>query len=91
MDDWKWDGTLWDFVEIVQWAFVFKKLSKEHHEDCYKIVTDPKKKKKKAEEYGMTLYAISKEMVEHGNEAIEMLELIEKRKRAEQDESNHRR
>ena len=30
--DWKWDGSLWEFLEIVQWTLVTRQLGKDQPE-----------------------------------------------------------
>lgn len=48
MEDWKWDGSIWDFAETIQWALVFRQLSKDKPEGWSKMVSDPKMIEQKA-------------------------------------------
>ncbi len=74
-EEWHWDGGLWSFIEIVQWAFVFHKLGKEKPPGWYDIMTSPDRVRAKAEEYSMTWKAIAREMVRCGNDALSMLSI----------------
>ena len=69
---WKWDseeGTLWNFIEIVQWTLVLRRLGREKSDRIYDIACSPKLTQEKAEEYGMDLYAVAKSMAECGRDA----------------------
>ena len=76
--EWSWDGTVWGFIEVIQWALVFKRLGREQPEAWTDIVTNPDLVQQKAAEYGMNNWAISKEMVRIGTDAIKMLEIAER-------------
>lgn len=76
--EWSWDGTVWEFIDVIQWALVFGHLGKEGSEGWADIVTNPDLVKKKAAEYGMNNWTISKEMVRIGTDAIKMLEIAER-------------
>ena len=78
MDEWHWDGTIWDFVETIQWTLVFRQLSKEKPLGWSKMVSDPKIVEQKANEYGMTYRAITNEMLRIGGHLKNMLDIIEK-------------
>lgn len=71
--EWRWEGGLWSFIEIVQWAFVFHRLGKENPPDWNDIMTSPERVRAQAEKYGMTWKAIAREMVRQGNDALSML------------------
>lgn len=72
--EWRWEGGLWSFIEIVQWALVFHRLGKEDMPGWNDIMTSPERVRAKAEEYGMTWKAIAREMVRHGSNALSMLD-----------------
>ncbi len=78
MDEWHWDGTIWDFVETIQWTLVFRRLSKEKPLGWSKMVNDPKIVEQKSNEYGMTYRAITNEMLRIGGHLKNMLDIIEK-------------
>ncbi len=75
--EWNWDGTIWEFVDVIKWSLVFRRLGREKPEGWTDIVNDPDLVKKKAAEYGMNEWTISKEMVRIGTDAIKMLEIAE--------------
>jgi hypothetical protein len=74
--EWRWEGDLWSFIEIVQWALVFHQLGKEPSPDFSEIMASPEGVRSKAEEYGMTWRAIAKEMIRCGNDAMSMLDAL---------------
>ena len=87
---WKWDseeGTLWDFIEIVQWTLVLHRLGREKSGGIYDIACSPKLTKEKAEEYGMDLYAVAKSMAECGRDAVDLIEAGIRKK--EQEKEKH--
>ena len=75
--EWSWDGTIWEFVDVIKWSLVFRRLGREKPEGWTDIVNVPDLVKKKAAEYGMNEWTISKEMVRIGTDAIKMLEIAE--------------
>ena len=40
MEEWRWNGSIWDFAEIVQWALVFRQLSKDKPAGWMDMVSD---------------------------------------------------
>ena len=82
-DEWRWKGGLWDFIEIVQWAFVFQRLGQERPDCLSDIITSPRQVRATADEYGMTYRAIAREMVRCGNDAMKLLDIIEARRAGE--------
>lgn len=64
--EWRWHGSVWGFLDIVQWAFVFQRLAEENCPDMVDIIESPELVRKKAEEYGMTYFALTKEMLRNG-------------------------
>ena len=79
MEKWHWDGSIWDFAEVVQWALVFRQLSKDKPAGWSKMVSDPKMMDQKAEEYGITLRAVTDEMLHIGDSLKRMYEVMDKR------------
>ena len=79
MEKWHWDGSIWDFAEVVQWALVFRQLSKDKPAGWSKMVSDPKMMEQKANEYGMTLRAVTDEMLRIGDSLKRMYEIMDKR------------
>lgn len=79
MEKWHWDGSIWDFAEVVQWALVFRQLSKDKPAGWSKMVSDPKMMEQKAEEYGITLRAVTDEMLRIGDSLKRMYEVMDKR------------
>ena len=67
---------MWSFVEVVQWACVLYKLGQEGKPGFYTTMTDPKKVKMKAEEYGMTMRAVANEMFRIGKDAKALLDAV---------------
>ena len=74
--EWHWNGSLWSFIEIVQWALVFHRLGTEKPPKWNEIMASPELVLSKAEEYGMTLRTIAMEMVKCGNAAIKLLDCM---------------
>ena len=73
------NGTIWDFAEVIQWAVVVRQLSKDKPDGWTRMASDPKMIEQKAEEYGMTLRAITSGMLRIGKDLKNMYELIDKR------------
>ena len=66
----------------MQWALVFRQLSKDRPAGWSEMVSDPKMILKKADEYGITLRAVTDEMLRIGADLDHMLALLEKRRDA---------
>lgn len=79
MEEWHWDSSIRDFAEVVQWALVFRQLSKDKPAGWSKMVSDPKMIEQKANEYGMTLRAVTDEMLRIGDSLKRMYEIMDKR------------
>lgn len=85
--DWRWDGTLWDFVDIVQWAMVFHTVAKNHEPDAWKIVSDRKLVRDYEDAHGITRRSVVSEMLRIGKDGANMFWAIdEERQRQEQAE-----
>lgn len=79
MEEWRWDGSIWDFAETIQWALVFRQLSKDRPAGWSAMVSDPKMIEQKANEYGITLRAITDEMLRIGTDLKNMYAIIDAR------------
>ena len=75
-EEWRWDGSLWGFIEIVQWAVLFHRLGTEKPVGWSEIMTSPDMVRTKAEEYGLTYRAIAKEMVRQGSAALKLINVL---------------
>lgn len=84
MEEWCWDGTIWDFAEIVQWAFVFRQLGKDKPVGWSEMVSNPEMIKQKAAEYGITLRAVTHEMLRIGTDLKNMYAAIDARNKNQQ-------
>ena len=84
MKEWHWDGTIWDFAEVVQWALVFRQLSKNKPARWSQMISDPKMIEERAEEYGMTFRAITDEMLRIGTDLDRMMSITEKKEDSEE-------
>lgn len=74
--EWKYDGTLWDFIEIVQWSLVMREVMDHKKDELWTIMASPELVRNAADEYGITYQAVADEMVRCGRDAQTMLELI---------------
>lgn len=63
MEEWHWNGTTNGFIEVVQWAFTFRQLSKDRPAGWMDISSNPQMMEQKADEYGMTFDALASEML----------------------------
>ena len=85
MEEWRWNGSIWDFAEVVQWALVFRQLSKDKPAGWIDMVSDPKMIEQKANEYGMTLRAVSNEMLRIAESLERMYAIMDKRAASEEE------
>ena len=76
--DWRWEGTLWDFVDVVQWAMLMHRLNETHETDAWEILSDPERVRKKAENYGITRRAIVREMLRIGQDGEAVFRAIDR-------------
>ena len=74
---WHWEGSIWYFLDIVQWAFVYHKVGTEKPDNWTEIMRNPELVKQKAEEYGMTYDAIIDEMLRIGKDGKNMLRILD--------------
>lgn len=72
--DYKFEGSLYEFLGIVQWSLTVRQAHKDGREDGFDIATNPKKNLEAAEEYGITTENLIKELVRLGREAEDSVE-----------------
>lgn len=75
--DWKWEGTLWDFVDVVQWAMLMHRLAQDHVPDKGRILSNPDLARERAEAYGITRRAVVREMLRIGRDAEAMFKAMD--------------
>ena len=73
--DWKWNGTLWDFVEIIQLAMVVRDVGKTNGD--LDIISDPKRVLEYAYDHGITRRAVIREMLRIATDGANMLWAID--------------
>ena len=61
--EWYFTGSVQEFLEVCRWALTFWQTNADGDPN-YDILTDEEECKRVAEEYGMTLEAIAREMVD---------------------------
>jgi hypothetical protein len=88
-DMWKFDGSMWDFLEYMLWYLVVEEAKKRGEENIGKLMITPELIRSKGDEYGITFKAIAYEMVRIGGNAVRLLELADKleEKRRKESES----
>ena len=60
--EWQWDGTDEEFIELVQWALFFRKLAKEQPQGWLKSAFDKARMMNACNESGIIKEAVSLEM-----------------------------
>ena len=85
---WKWKGTLWDFVDTVQWAMLMSELAEEKKSDLGAIMSSPDRVRQEANARGITRRAIVREMLRIAQDGMEMYRIIDE-KGGESDDSYH--
>ena len=60
--EWQWDGTDEEFIELVQWALIFRKLAKEQPQGWLKSAFDKTSVMNACTESGITKEQVSLEM-----------------------------
>jgi len=85
---WKWKGTLWDFVDTVQWAMLMHELAEEQKTDLGAIMSSSDRVVQEANARGITRRAIVREMLRIAQDGMEMYRIIDE-KDGECDDSDH--
>ncbi len=75
--EWKWDGDATAFIGMVKWALVYRKLGKENPKRLAQIYTNPGEFEKAFTEFGITDWAVAKELGRISKEALEQLDTYE--------------
>lgn len=63
--DWKWTGSVWEFLGSVSWCMVIQE-ARRRGELTSRLMTDSDRNMEKAIEYGISDHALAKEMVRVG-------------------------
>ena len=61
-EPWRFTGSIWEFVDLVQWVLVVWQASEKNHPDRMKVLTDDAVSDRVAAEYGITPYSVAAEM-----------------------------
>lgn len=85
---WIWKGTLWDFVDTVQWAMLMHELAEEQKTDLGAIMSSSDRVVQEANARGITRRAIVREMLRIAQDGMEMYRIIDE-KGGESDDSDH--
>lgn len=80
-EPWSWDGSLWEFVDAVQWSCVCLKMYKDGCQNLSDVVSNSKLWQEQATKYGMTDGAVIREMLRLGSEALRHLDADDMRKK----------
>jgi uncharacterized coiled-coil DUF342 family protein len=81
MEEWKFDGSVWEFIDIMKWSLVVREARKRCEENYGEIMTNPALIESKSEEYGITIPKIAEEMVRIGGDMIELLKAADEIRR----------
>ena len=87
--EWKWTGTLWDFVDIVQWAVAFHTIARNHEPDGWKIVSNPDLVREYEDRLGITRRAVVKEMLRIAQDGANMFWAIDEDMRRDAGDSDN--
>jgi hypothetical protein len=72
-EEWKFDGSMWEFIDIMKWSLVVREARRRGEENCFEIMCTPELIEIKSEEYGITVPRIAEEMVRIGGDMIDLL------------------
>ncbi len=75
--EWRWDGTLWDFVDAVQWALVVRDIEKNNASPEWSIISNPRRCVDYANERGITRRAVVREMMRIATDGADMFRAID--------------
>ena len=78
MSNWHWDGSVWSFIGIVQWALTIHKAAEDNLPNMMDIAGDRRKLSAKAREYGIDEFSIANEMIRIGQDALKVLQALNK-------------
>lgn len=63
MEEYKFDGSAYEFLGIIRWSLVAREMQKDHRKDCFDVLRDSDKVGEVADEYGMDGYVLIKELI----------------------------
>lgn len=63
MEEYKFDGSAYEFLGIMKWSLVARQMQKDHRKDCSDVLKDSVKVGEVADEYGMDEYVLIKELI----------------------------
>lgn len=63
MEEYKFDGSAYEFLGIMRWSLVARQMLKDHRKDCSDVLKDSDKMGEVADEYGMDEYVLIKELI----------------------------
>lgn len=63
MEEYKFDGSAYEFLGIMRWSLSAREMQKEHRKDRFDVLKDSTKLEEIADEYGMDDYALIKELI----------------------------
>lgn len=63
MEEYKFDGSAYEFLRIMRWSLVARQMLKDHRKDCSDVLKDSDKVGEVADEYGMDGYVLIKELI----------------------------
>ena len=67
--EWKYNGSVWDFIDMVKWSVVAQYLVRKERDDVVDILRNPEDIKKFAEQMGITDRAMADELRRIGEKA----------------------
>ena len=67
--EWKYDDTLWDFIDMIKWCIVGLKLLDDDNDDLLEILRNPKLVEKEALTFGLTDRVAAEEILRIGEKA----------------------
>ena len=70
---WRFEGTILDFIDLVQWVLVLRKLCEEGEESRFEILCHPELVRQEAADLGITKEALVREMLRIGRDAESMI------------------
>ena len=70
---WRFDGTILDFLELVQWVLVLRKLCTDGVESYSEIISCRDRVQQTADNMGITKEALIREMLRIGRDAESMI------------------
>ena len=83
-EPWRFTGSIWEFVDLVQWVLVVWQAGENNHPDRMKVLTDDAVSDRVAAEYGITPYSVAAEMKRIAPKVMMLLEAVVKHKTNEE-------